>query len=61
MTTSKSCLARPPRMDVARRSWGPVVENELTGLSPFELGYARTELRRKLVDAALGGENDVTP
>jgi uncharacterized protein YhfF len=29
-------------------------------LPPFELGYARTELRRKLVDAVLRGEKTAT-
>lgn len=29
-------------------------------LQPFELGYARTELRRKLVDAVLRGEKTAT-
>jgi uncharacterized protein YhfF len=29
-------------------------------LPPFELGYVRTELRRKLVDAALRGEKTAT-
>jgi uncharacterized protein YhfF len=29
-------------------------------LPPLQLGYARTELRRKLVDAVLGGEKTAT-
>jgi hypothetical protein len=29
-------------------------------LPPFELGYARTELRRKLVDAVLSGDKTAT-
>ena len=32
----------------------------MSGLPPFELGYARTELRRKLVDAVLAGEKTAT-
>jgi uncharacterized protein YhfF len=32
----------------------------LTELPPFELGYARTELRRRLVDAVLSGEKTAT-
>jgi uncharacterized protein YhfF len=32
----------------------------LTDLPPFELGYARTELRRRLVDAVLGGRKTAT-
>jgi uncharacterized protein YhfF len=32
----------------------------VSGLPPFELGYARTELRRKLVDAVLRGEKTST-
>ena len=32
----------------------------MSGLPPFELGYARTELRRQLVDAVLRGEKTAT-
>jgi uncharacterized protein YhfF len=32
----------------------------LSELPPFELGYARTELRRKLVDAVLSGSKTAT-
>jgi uncharacterized protein YhfF len=32
----------------------------VSGLPPFELGYARTELRRQLVDAVLRGEKTAT-
>jgi uncharacterized protein YhfF len=32
----------------------------LSDLPPFELGYARTELRRKLVDAVLAGRKTAT-
>jgi uncharacterized protein YhfF len=32
----------------------------LTDLPPFELGYARTELRRKLVGLVLAGEKTAT-
>jgi uncharacterized protein YhfF len=32
----------------------------LSELPPYELGYARTELRRKLVDAVLAGEKTAT-
>jgi uncharacterized protein YhfF len=32
----------------------------LIDLPPFELGYPRTELRRKLVDAVLAGEKTAT-
>jgi uncharacterized protein YhfF len=32
----------------------------VSGLPPFELGYARTELRRQLVDAVLRGEKTST-
>jgi uncharacterized protein YhfF len=32
----------------------------VSGLPPFELGFPRTELRRKLVDAALRGEKTAT-
>jgi uncharacterized protein YhfF len=32
----------------------------LTDLPPFELGYARTELRRRLVDAVLAGRKTAT-
>jgi uncharacterized protein YhfF len=32
----------------------------LTDLPPFELGYPRTELRRKLVDAVLAGRKTAT-
>jgi uncharacterized protein YhfF len=32
----------------------------LTDLPPFELGYPRTELRRRLVDAVLSGEKTAT-
>jgi uncharacterized protein YhfF len=32
----------------------------LTDLPPFELGYARTELRRKLVAAVLAGQKTAT-
>lgn len=32
----------------------------MSDLPPFELGYARTELRRKLVDAVLAGRKTAT-
>jgi uncharacterized protein YhfF len=32
----------------------------VSGLPPFELGYARTELRRQLVDAVLRGDKTAT-
>jgi uncharacterized protein YhfF len=32
----------------------------MAGLPPFELGYAHTELRRKLVDAVLHGHKTAT-
>jgi len=32
----------------------------VSGLPPFELGYARTELRRQLVDALLRGDKTAT-
>jgi uncharacterized protein YhfF len=32
----------------------------LSDLPPFELGYARTELRRSLVDAVLAGRKTAT-
>ena len=32
----------------------------MSDLPPFELGYARTELRRQLVDAVLRGEKTST-
>jgi uncharacterized protein YhfF len=32
----------------------------LSDLPPFELGYARTDLRRKLVDAVLAGDKTAT-
>ena len=32
----------------------------MSGLPPFELGHARTELRRQLVDAVLRGEKTAT-
>jgi uncharacterized protein YhfF len=32
----------------------------LSDLPPFELGYARTELRRRLVDAVLAGRKTAT-
>ena len=32
----------------------------MSGLPPFELGYARTELRRQLVDALLRGDKTAT-
>ena len=32
----------------------------MSDLPPFELGYARTELRRKLVDAVLAGTKTAT-
>ena len=32
----------------------------MSGLPPFELGYPRTELRRKLVEAVLRGEKTAT-
>ena len=32
----------------------------MSDLPPFELGYARTELRRKLVDAVLAGQKTAT-
>ena len=32
----------------------------MSNLPPFELGYARTELRRKLVDAVLAGRKTAT-
>ena len=32
----------------------------MSGLPPFELGYARTDLRRRLVDAVLAGEKTAT-
>jgi uncharacterized protein YhfF len=32
----------------------------VSGLPPFELGYPRTELRRKLVEAVLRGEKTTT-
>ena len=32
----------------------------MSGLPPFELGHARTELRRKLVNAVLRGEKTAT-
>jgi len=32
----------------------------VSGLPPFELGYPRTELRRKLVEAVLRGEKTAT-
>jgi uncharacterized protein YhfF len=32
----------------------------MAGLPPFELGYPRTELRRKLVDAVLRGDKTAT-
>ena len=32
----------------------------MSGLPPLELGYARTELRRQLVDAVLRGEKTAT-
>jgi uncharacterized protein YhfF len=32
----------------------------LSGLPPFELGYARTDLRRRLVDAVLAGAKTAT-
>jgi uncharacterized protein YhfF len=32
----------------------------LTELPPYELGYARTELRRRLVDAVLAGKKTAT-
>jgi uncharacterized protein YhfF len=35
-------------------------EREIPALPPFELGYARTELRRTLTDAVLRGEKIAT-
>jgi uncharacterized protein YhfF len=35
-------------------------DQELAGLGPFQLGWARTELRRKLVDAVLRGDKTAT-
>ena len=32
----------------------------MSGLLPFELGYARTDLRRSLVDAVLAGKKTAT-
>jgi uncharacterized protein YhfF len=37
-----------------------VVNGPTAGLPPFELGYARTDLRRKLVESALRGEKTAT-
>ena len=35
-------------------------DQELAGLCPFQLGWARTELRRALVDAVLRGDKTAT-
>ncbi|HKD32623.1 MAG TPA: ASCH domain-containing protein [Gaiellaceae bacterium] len=55
-------LARAPRRAGAGTADEPADggSRPLSDLPPFELGYARTELRRELVDAVLRGEKTAT-